>query len=340
MSERRPRFWLLDSGFLGFFRGRSSRPPDATDSPDVTSYYDLPVLKKPVWHWEVWLYFFLGGIAAGSYVVASLATLFGGPRARLTERTGYVLSFLVLLTCPLLLIKDLGRPRLFLNMLRVFKPSSPMSMGVWSLVAFSGFSALAFLREVLLAVGGPLAALGRRIPQRTLAPLGAGGAGFLASYTGVLLSVTSVPLWSKSFLLAPSFLAASLSAAISALTLILSAQKPFPRDDLARLEPLKHAALIAEAAALAGYLAMEGEAATPLLTPNGYGRQFLGGAVGLGILVPLVLGQTRLARGRGVAIPALLSLLGSLALRYSVVMAGHLSAGDAKGYLRWTREER
>ncbi len=107
------------------------------------SYYDYPVLKQPSWGWEIILYFFCGGLAAGCYVIASIAALFGSPEDRVVARTGYYLSLLALIPCPILLIKDLGRPERFLNMLRMFKVKSPMSMGVWGLLSFSFFSGIA-----------------------------------------------------------------------------------------------------------------------------------------------------------------------------------------------------
>ena len=114
--------------------------PDLEREQREPTYYDYSVLKAPVWRWEIVWYFFLGGLAAGCYVIASIATLFGSPEDRAVARTGYYLSLLALLPCPPLLIKDLGRPERFLNMLRVFKVKSPMSMGVWGLVTFSMFS--------------------------------------------------------------------------------------------------------------------------------------------------------------------------------------------------------
>src|SRR5579875_2270147 len=119
--------------------------PDPVREQQEPTYYDYPALKEPVWRWEIVWYFFLGGLAAGCYFIASLAALFGGPEDRATRRIGYYLSLLALLPCPLLLIKDLGRPERFLNMLRMFKVRSPMSMGVWCLVSFSFFSGLTAL---------------------------------------------------------------------------------------------------------------------------------------------------------------------------------------------------
>src|SRR5690242_14518577 len=116
--------------------------PDREREQQELTYYDYPVLKAPIWRWEIIWYFFLGGLAAGCYVIASIATLFGSQEDRVVARTGYYLSLLALLPCPPLLIKDLGRPERFLNMLRIFKVKSPMSMGVWGLLSFSLFSGL------------------------------------------------------------------------------------------------------------------------------------------------------------------------------------------------------
>src|SRR5205809_6458769 len=115
--------------------------PDPERELQEPSYYDYPVLKPPVWRWEIIWYFFFGGLAAGCYFLATVASLFGSKEDRAVARTGYYLSLLALLPCPPLLIKDLGRPERFLNMLRIFKLKSPMSMGTWALLSFSLFSA-------------------------------------------------------------------------------------------------------------------------------------------------------------------------------------------------------
>src|SRR5579884_2858241 len=158
----------------------------ADEAPSARGYYGLPVLKTPVWRWEVWAYFFLGGLAAGSYLVASLATLFGDERDRPARRLGYLISFASISACPPLLIKDLGRPKRFLNMLRIFKPQSPMSMGVWGLLAFSGCSALQALQVLLESRNGLVADARRRVPFRLIAALGTMLGAFLGGYTGVL----------------------------------------------------------------------------------------------------------------------------------------------------------
>jgi hypothetical protein len=104
--------------------------PDPGQEQREPTYYNYPVLKEPTWGWEIIWYFFFGGLAAGCYVIASIASLFGSSEDRAVARAGYYASLLALLPCPPLLIKDLGKPERFLNMLRIFKVKSPMSIGV------------------------------------------------------------------------------------------------------------------------------------------------------------------------------------------------------------------
>jgi formate-dependent nitrite reductase membrane component NrfD len=323
-----------DGGDAGT-KGGPSSPSHAT--PDTRGYYGLPVLKMPVWRWEIWAYFFLGGLAAGSYVVASLATLFGDARDRGIARTGHVVSFLAIVLCPPLLIKDLGRPERFLNMLRVFKPASPMNLGVWTLLAFSGVTTAAFFREVLGQAWGPIGWLARAVPVRLLAAAGVPLACLFGSYTGVLLSATSVPLWARSRLLAPAFLASAFSSGVAAISLFGSMTSS--PADLARLRQVERAGALAEAAALAGYLRQTDRAAKPLLDPTQYGRPFLLGAVGLGILVPFLASLSPgLHRSRATTIVSLCTLVGGLCLRYALVEGGRASSLDPEVYF-WMTDE-
>jgi len=303
--------------------------PDNEKSVAARGYYGLPVLKTPVWRWEVWSYFFLGGLAAGSFVVASLARMFGDERDRSVSRAGYLISLAAVLLCPPLLIKDLGRPGRFLNMLRVFKPESPMSVGVWGLLSFSACASLAASRELFGDRRGPLGALARLIPPRGIAAIGTAMAILLGGYTGVLLSVTSVPLWSRSRLLGPAFLASAISSGLSAITLALSVRTGNSDSSVQKLDRLKLVAISAEAAALAGFVRSTDRAARPLLDPEQYGRQFIAGAIGLGLIVPAVAGLIPSARGRRSSVLAsMCGLLGGVLLRYAVVEGGRVSAED------------
>jgi formate-dependent nitrite reductase membrane component NrfD len=316
--------------------------PDAEREQIESAYYDYPVLKQPVWRWEIVWYFFLGGLAAGSYVIASIASLFGSKEDRAVERTGHYLSLLALLPCPLLLIKDLGRPERFLNMLRIFKVKSPMSMGVWGLLTFSFFSGTAAViqaaRDGLLGRwwGAKLLA---GLPQKLLAAPGMFSGMFLGGYTGVLLTATSVPLWSRSKLLGAVFISSAFSTSAALISLILRIAGA-PASTLRKLERLELVAMLTEMAGLLTFLRGSGRAARALVGngPREQGPTFWRFMFGAGLALPLLL-QTRAIFGaptrrrerrisRGLLI-SLLVLVGGYFLRRTLVEAGRSSSMDA-----------
>ncbi len=172
----------------------NSALPGAANHPQIQghdSYYGLPALKPPVWTWEVPLYFFIGGIAGVSSCIAFIADIFHADPALIRLSLWIGLGGAAI--CPMLLIADLGRPRRFLNMLRVFKLQSPMSMGAWILVAFSGCTFLAVVsnESVLWGYASPLLFGLRWLGEASAAMTGL----LLASYTGVLLGATAIPVW-------------------------------------------------------------------------------------------------------------------------------------------------
>jgi len=181
------------------------------------SYYGLPVLKAPVWTWEIPLYLFLGGIAGVSACLAFVADLFASDPALI--RAALWIALIGAAICPILLIADLGRPARFLAMLRVAKIQSPMSVGVWTLLIFSGCTFLALLGNELSRRGWVNSFV-----------IGISWAGeftgaltglILAAYTGVLIGATANPVWSHNRrALPPHFLAAALGGAAGALELI------------------------------------------------------------------------------------------------------------------------
>ncbi len=179
--------------------------PDAQPS----SYYGRPILKAPVWKQpDVPLYLYLGGVAGVSAVLAEGAAATGLPAlqrvSRLAAAGGAALGTVAL-------VHDLGRPERFLNMLRVFKPTSPLSVGSWILAPFGGLAAGAALSEV----SGRLPRLGR------LAGVGAGLLGpALATYTGALISNTAIPAWHEGHREMPFLFAGSASTAAAGIALI------------------------------------------------------------------------------------------------------------------------
>ena len=317
-------------------------PDPEQELAEEPSYYDFPVIKQPTWTWEIIWYFFFGGLAGGCYVIATFASLFGSKEDRTVARAGYYLSLLALLPCPPLLIKDLGRPERFLHMLRMFKVKSPMSMGTWGLVGFSFFSGL--MAVIQAARDGILgrwwgARLLAALPQRLLALPGTLFGVFLTGYTGVLLTATSVPLWSRSKVLGGVFLssAASTSAALISLVLRLTGA---PARTLHKLERLEWAARLLEMTGLLIFLRGSGRAARPLVggAPGEHGRTFWSLVFGGGIFFPWLLQSFSLLSGRsknkknivgGIAL-SLLALVGGYFLRRTMIEAGHTSRKDAR----------
>jgi formate-dependent nitrite reductase membrane component NrfD len=168
--------------------------------PGAEDYYNLPLLKPPTWTWEVPLYFFVGGIAGVSAVIAFVGDLFhADPRM---VRIALWIAMMGTVLCPALLISDLGRPLRFLNMLRVFKWRSAMSMGSWILSGFGGaaFLALAANELILYGIQSPLLP-----PLRWAGEFAGAVTGLLlASYTGVLIGATAIPVWHENRRLLPA----------------------------------------------------------------------------------------------------------------------------------------
>jgi len=151
--------------------------------PRKPGYYGQPVVKPPVWTWEIPVYFFVGGLAGMSAVIAFAAAIFHHVDV---ARAAMWLAAIGAVISPILLTLDLGRPHLFINMLRVFKPQSAMSMGAWILTAFGACIIPGLITLELHALHiftGPL------IFASALFGM------LLATYTGVLIGATAIPAW-------------------------------------------------------------------------------------------------------------------------------------------------
>src|SRR5262245_7251239 len=180
--------------------------PDATA---LTTYYDRPILKQPVWIWTVPAYFYVGGVAGAALVLGAVAQLSGDSELRPLVRTCRAIGAAGHIIGSALLIHDLGRPSRFFHMLRVFNVKSPLSIGSW-----------------ILAVGGVASGLAAAAPKqkrigRMIGDAGGLAAGMLgiplAGYTGVLLSTTAVPVWRKSQRYLPALFVSSAVASCASL---------------------------------------------------------------------------------------------------------------------------
>jgi hypothetical protein len=196
-------------------------PNVMVDKADFRSYYGRPVIKAPVWRHDIPAYLFTGGLAAGSALLAAGADLTGRAAMR---RAGRLTALAALGASTYFLINDLGRPARFHHMLRVAKPTSPMSTGTWILAAFGPAAGLAAAAEAgpLLPRRG-LPGLARRalpVTGRAAGLAAAAIAPALATYTGVLLADTAVPSWHEAYPELPFVFAGSALASAAGVGLI------------------------------------------------------------------------------------------------------------------------
>jgi formate-dependent nitrite reductase membrane component NrfD len=203
----------LDKGIV------TDRGVDITGGPipRKPGYYGEPVVRSPVWTWEIPVYFSIGGLAGMAAVLAFAALVFHHPE--ITRAAMWIAGIGVIIS-PILLIMDLGRPSLFLNMLRIFKPQSPMSVGAWILSVF-GACAVPGLIAIELNTRHFFSGTSNQI-LHIIAGLCIAGAAFwgmwLATYTGVLLGATAIPAWFLHRVLLPiHFGIASLGSAAATL---------------------------------------------------------------------------------------------------------------------------
>jgi len=298
------------------------------------------IVQPPDWKLWVILYFFLGGIAAGAYFVATLHELLarrGGDdeSGRDISRAGYLIAFPLVAVCGVLLIVDLGRPDRFWHMLiddynghPSIRWGSPMSVGSWALLLFSAFAFLSFvgtLTEMGVIRLGPAQRLDRwmrrgplHIPFLLLGTI----FGFvLGGYTGMLLSASNQPIWSDTHLLGALFLASAASTGMAALALALTLRRRTGHETLAQLERADSFAMVLELLILGAFLITVGTVARPLYSGK-YAPWLFAGVVGAGLLAPLALRlRPRLLGSFGPALGALLVLGGGLVLRAVIVLA-------------------
>lgn len=265
----------------------------------MPTYHDLPLLKKPVWTWEVPAYFFVGGAAGAAAVLAAAAQVAGG-NEKLARDARWIAAIGANLSAPLL-ISDLGRPERFLNMLRVFKPQSPMSVGAWTVAAFGAAATTAAI-----------------VPNKTLKNVATAGAALtglgMATYTGVLLGATAIPLWKQHVKLLPVHFATSgLGSAVSILELRGHRSSALNSLGLG-------AAIFESAAEFALHGAKERESLPIVRGRSGTIARVAGALSGPIPLLLRLLGARKLA--------AVSTLAGSLATRVAWVQAGKASAAD------------
>lgn len=187
-------------------------------------------VRAPEWTWYILFYFFFAGLAGGSYVVGTLLRLSGDPRDEPAARVAFLISFPATVICPILLTADLGPiswSRFWHMLIDVtpgatgisFKYWSPMSVGAWALLVFGFFAFVSFVDAWLSDRSGtPFLPM---LLNRAFSIIGSAVGLFIASYTGVLLSVTNQPIWSDTWALGGLFLASGLSGSAALIALFI-----------------------------------------------------------------------------------------------------------------------
>jgi formate-dependent nitrite reductase membrane component NrfD len=307
------------------------------------------LLQSADWPILIDVYFFLGGMAGGAFVIATIASLIDSRRYPEVVRAGYYVAGIALIPCPILLIVDLGLPARFLNMLMAskpsldigmsavtagpfhFKPYSPMSAGAWGLMAFS-ICAFLCAAETFLSDRH-----GRSFPRvRVVAgTVGSVFGFFLAAYPGVLLGATARPLFVSAHWVGALFLAVGAATGGAAIVLVLGwVRGPQARDHVARVMRVTSVALVAELVAMvllvvsvraAGSAGLN--AALGQLLAGPYSAPFWLGAVLLGVVLPLLLQRGVIGRGapQTMAVAATLVLVGGFLVKFVLIAAGQAS---------------
>jgi hypothetical protein len=277
----------------------------------MESYYGRPIIKEPVWQPEIPVYFFTGGLGGASSVLSLVAHVSSN---ELLARRSIYIGAAADAVSPLLLISDLGRPERFLNMLRVFKVTSPMSVGSWILaVSSAGSSGAAFLNAIgrLRRVGD----VARTVSAVSGAPL--------AVYTATLISDTAIPVWHEARHELPFLFGSSAAASAGAAAAIgVPPAQAGPARRLAIGGVLVENAVMVAMEKRLGMLGepyRQGEAGR-------YAKVAKACSLGGAALLASAGRRSRLASAAGGA----LVLAGEMALRWSVFKAGFQSARDPK----------
>lgn len=301
-------------------------------------------VADPEWGWWIIGYFFLGGIAAGAYFMATMIDLVGSLEDRPLARIGYMIALPLIVLCGLFLTLDLHRPERFWHMLfrsdvvhesinqgwptsgagwcsiweaPLLKYWSPMSIGSWAISLFGLCSALSLLGS--LWPGGKLERIFRLSWfGKLIAIFGCCTGFFVAAYTGALLTATNQPIWSDTVWIAPLFLTSAASTGIAAL-LLLAQSRHIASVSLDRLERADLWAIGLELAFFVLFLASIGSLLVPILkSPNGL--VLVVGTLLVGVLAPLVVHLRLGPFGRwDFATAAVLALVGGFCLRYGIL---------------------
>lgn len=295
-----------------------ARPPHELTG---ATYYGMPVIKPPPWKWYIPAYFYVGGVTGAAGILAAAARLERRGELAALARRAQRLAALGSVASAVLLVSDLGRPARFLNMLRVIRPTSPMSLGSWFLSAAGATS----VGAVLLA---------RRWPRvaHLLGLLGGVTCAPMTTYTAVLVVNTAVPTWNQARRTLPLLFGASAATGVAALLELAGARTRREHRVVRRMS------IAAKSCELAAMHAVErelgdGPAARPLQRDRA-GRLWRGAKLlGVASLVATICvrpGRTRRSTRTMQLMAGLLGTAGAVLMRFAVLEAGKAAARDPR----------
>ena len=307
---------------------RSGRASDL-----IPTYYDRPALKPSPYGFTVALYIYIGGLAAGAQIVSTVVALLGIASSDGIVLAGRVVALAGAVIGGILLIIDLHTKRRFYNMLRIFRPTSPMSIGTYVLMAFGFWSLLAVAAQLLL--GWMVAALVCSV----VASIAAWG---MTTYTAALLAQTATPLWAAApRLLAVRFASSAMATGTAAL-LLTAATWPGHEavsQDLAEVAALS---LLVQAVALVvSYRLYRVQGVSGAVDEMPWAALQWIGVLLLGQLAPIVLVVFARTSGSAAGLQvaaAVCVLVGGLVMRGTVLLAGNESAKRPRDYFRLAQE--
>lgn len=323
-------------------RVETSHHPETDPKRKDKNYYGIPPIKRAHWTWQVPLYFWLGGIGAGTQLFATVAQLLGHKDEALTRVSRYTVLLTMMLS-PVLLIWDLGRPERFYNMMRILKLRSPMSTQSWSLLTFGNLGGLIAARQaaedgLLLGDNFLSRLMIRLIPARLLTVLAMPVGLFVGFNTGNLVSATSVPIWARNWMLmGPTFLASGVSTALSWLSLVLHLGHWGEEKTLRVLHRAEKAVILIEGALIGASLIRMSRWSKPLFSKE-VAPLFVGGTLIAGIAAPFALLAGKESRSKSM-LASVLALAGGLAFRFAIIAAGRKSADDPEAYFTFASGE-
>ena len=305
------------------------------------TYYDIPTLNKSRYQWKTSLAFFFHGIGGGAQILSTLADLLGGESSRRFVRAGRYTALGANVSGTVLLVSALHTKQRWFNMLRLFKKTSPMSIGIWAITPFGILSGLAAIAQ--FAESGGTRNTGRTMGRFFGIPAALLGTVVIA-YMGTEQEETNMPLWASAWpLMAPLYAAAGISGGAAALTLAaeLTDTPESMKWSLNRIALVSGTTELVLGTLIGNRWRRLPE--TRSFEGSGYAGWFRRGFLEGGVIAPLILSALDAVEGKPTGrsvLASLARLAGMLILQFVMIYGGRESGRRPRDYFEYTRPGR